>query len=142
VILSKVHIKVGSRVPHLKNSSSVFLVGGATITVRRRVPTRRPIPPSVKNAPNNVALVTRVTRSVALRFDEKALFGTPKINVTINGPRKNISVVKRVQKATASSAGQKLRNTERVGGSMTTERTVLRPTLPRTPRYVTDVRFM
>jgi hypothetical protein len=79
---------------------------------------------------------------VALRFAEKALFGTPKINVTIRGPRKNITVMKRVQKATASSAGQKLRKTERVGGSMTTERTVLRPTLPRTPRNVTDVRFM
>jgi hypothetical protein len=79
---------------------------------------------------------------VALRFDEKALFGIPKINVTSSGPRKNINVMKRVQKVTASSAGQKLRKTERVGRSMTTERTVLRPTLPRTPRYVTDVRVM
>jgi hypothetical protein len=50
--------------------------------------------------------------------------------------------MKRVQKATASSVGKNLRNTECVGGSMTRERIVLRPTLPRRPRYVTDVRFM
>jgi len=79
---------------------------------------------------------------MAPRFDEKALFGTPKINVTSRGPRKNMNAMKRVQNATASSTEQKFRNTERVGGSMTTERIVLRPTLPRTPRYVTDVRFM
>jgi hypothetical protein len=124
----------GVGAPYLKNSSSVFLVGGATIAVRRRLPRRRPIPPSVRNKPTSVALATRVTRSVVLRFDEKALFGTPNTNVKIRGPRKNMNTIKRVQNATMSSAGQKLRNTERAGGSITKERIVLSPRLPSTPR--------